>query len=342
MSIQEIRPALEAWLDSGERAAVAVLTECWASAPRRPGARFARSESGAITGNVSAGCVEADLALRLDAVLAGTPGEIVSYGVSDETATGVGLSCGGRIEVFLEVWAPQSPVWQTLYAQLDARVPVILVSMISGSKSGHWVLEASGSILATDVTDTLPVEALEAGTELLPIGGARVVRTSDSPDLLVETFLPPRRLIVVGGTPVGAALARLAHATDVPVCVVEPRLAYGERLEALGIEVVRDWPEEAFGSIRLDSSCAVAVVAHDQRIDEPALTGALLAGCGYVGLLGGRRTRESRVASLLEAGVPESVVDSIHAPIGLNIGADRPAEIAVSILAEVIGVWRGA
>ncbi len=321
MSIQEIRATLEAWRNGGERAAVAVLTESWSSAPRRPGARFARSESGAISGNVSAGCVEADLALRLDAVLAGGPNEVVSYGVSDETAMGVGLSCGGRIELFLD--------------------PAILVSAISESNSGHWLLDGSGRVLAADGTDSIPSGALDAGRALLPAGGTRVLKASDSAMFLVETFLPPRRLIVVGATPVGVALARLAHTSGIPVCVVEPRAAYGDSLESLDIQLYRDWPEEAFDLIRPDASCAVAVVAHDGRLDCEALTRALEAGCGYVGLLGGRRTREARVASLRDAGVAESATASIRAPIGLNIGADRPAEIAVSILAEVIGVWRG-
>ncbi len=341
MSIQEIRATLEAWRDGGERAAVAVLTESWSSAPRRPGARFVRSESGAISGNVSAGCVEADLALRLDAVLAGGPNEVVSYGVSDETAMGVGLSCGGRIELFLEAWSRESPVWPALYQRLDERLPAILVSTISESNSGHWLLDGSGRILAADGTDSIPSGALDAGRALLPAGGTQVLKASDSSIFLVETFLPPRRLIVVGATPVGVALARLAHTTGIPVCVVEPRAAYGESLESLDIQLFRDWPEEAFDLIRPDASCAVAVVAHDGRLDCAALTRSLEAGCGYVGLLGGRRTREARIASLRDAGVAESAAASIHAPIGLNIGADRPAEIAVSILAEVIGVWRG-
>jgi xanthine dehydrogenase accessory factor len=340
MSVQEIRSYLDTWRDGGDPAAVAVLTEAWSSAPRRPGARFVRSESGAIGGNVSAGCVEADLALRLDAILAGGPSEVVSYGVSDDTAIGVGLSCGGRIELFLEAWSPQSPVWPTLYERLDARSPVILVSLISGSASGHWLLDPSGKILAADVPDALPSGSWEEGLTLLPTGGASVLRTADSPTVLVETFLAPRRLIVVGGTPVGVALARLARSTEIPVCIVEPRTAYGVNLESLDIEVLREWPEEAFDRIRLDASCAVAVVAHDDRLDVPALTQALGAECGYVGLLGGRRTREARVASLLEAGVSKGAVEGIRAPIGLDIGADRPAEIAVSILAEVIGVWR--
>ncbi len=342
MSVQEFRPFFEAWRDGGERAAVAVLTESWSSAPRRPGARFARSESGAIGGNVSAGCVEADLAVRLDAVLAGAPSGSVSYGITDETAAGVGLSCGGRIELFLEIWPPESPVWPALYERLDARLSAILITLIDDANGGHWLLDPSGEILTSDAADPLPSGALETGLALLPTGGVRVQRDAGSRAILVEAFLPPRRLIVIGGTPVGAALARLARSADIPVCVVEPRQAYGASLESLDIEVLRLWPDEAFDRIRPDTSCAVAVVAHDDRIDVQALTRALVADCCYVGLLGGRRTREARIASLLDEGIAEVTAAGIRAPIGLDIGADRPEEIAVSILAEVIGVWRGA
>ncbi|MFQ5529618.1 MAG: XdhC family protein, partial [Gemmatimonadota bacterium] len=338
MSVREIRPYLEAWHAEGDRAAIALLTECWSSAPRRPGARFARSESGSIGGNISAGCVEADLALRLDAVLAGEPGDLVSYGISDETAAGVGLACGGRIQLHLEAWSPDSPVWPVLFERLDARAPVVLVTAIGRDERAHWLLDASGALLASDGPESPSATVVEAGHELLSTGGARVLEVTGEPDVFVEALLPARRLIVIGATPVGAALARLASMAAVPVAVVEPREAYGGSLAELDIEVVRLWPDEAFDRIRPDASCAVAVVAHDERIDVQALSGALVAQCPYVGLLGGRRTRESRRASLLAAGHDESLVDRISAPIGLDIGGERPEEIAVGILAEIIGV----
>jgi len=342
VSLPEIRPHLEAWFASGERAAIAVLTECWSSAPRRPGARFARSESGSIGGNVSAGCVEADLALRLDEVLAGASPDPVTYGIPDETAAGVGLACGGTIELQLEIWAPDNPVWPALCELLDSGAPATLVTAMDPGQSAHWLLDASGELVSSDTSGPPPSEAIATGRELAATGGARVLRLENVQPVFVEVLLPARRLIVIGATPVGASLARIALAAGIPVYVVEPRSGYRESLVGTDAEIVESWPAEAFEQIRPDVSCAVAVVAHDERIDVPALAGALTAGCGYVGLLGGRRTREARRATLLEAGFPESLVAGISTPIGLDIGAERPDEIAVAILAEIIGVWCGA
>jgi xanthine dehydrogenase accessory factor len=342
VSFPEIRSHLEAWFAAGERAAVAVLTECWSSAPRKPGARFARSESGSIGGNISAGCVEADLALRLDELLAGASPDLVTYGIPDETAAGVGLACGGTIAVQLEVWESDNPVWQALCERLDSGAPAMLVTTMDSTQSAHWLFDASGKLLASDSSGPPPSEAIAAGRKMVATGGARVLRLENVQPVFVEVLLPARRLIIVGATPVGAALARIALAAGIPVSVVEPRAAYRESLADIDAEIVASWPAEAFEQIGPDVSCAVAVVAHDERIDGPALAGALAAGCGYVGLLGGRRTREARLASLLEAGLSEPLVAAISSPIGLDIGAERPDEIAVAILAEVIGVWRGA
>ncbi len=342
MSFPEIRSHLETWFASGERAAIAVLTECWSSAPRRPGARFARSESGSIGGNVSAGCVEADLALRLDDVLAGGSRDPVTYGIPDETAVGVGLACGGTIKLQLEVWGPDNPVWPALCERLDTGAPTMLVTTMDPEQSAHWILDPSGSLVASDTPGPPPSEAVAIGRKLMATGGARVLRLEDAQPVFLEVLLPARRLIVVGATPVGASLVRIALAAGIPVSVVEPRAGYRESVVDTDAEIVASWPAEAFEQIRLDVSCAVAVVAHDERIDVPALAGALTASCGYVGLLGGKRTREARRNALLEAGVSEPLAAGIYAPIGLDIGAERPDEIAVAILAEVIGVWRGA
>ena len=213
MSAQEIRSFVESWCEAGESFAVALLTETWASAPRRPGARFAVSGSGEIAGNVSAGCVEADLSLRLEALLSGVPSEFVEYGVSDEQASGVGLSCGGRLRLFLRRGACDDPVSTCLHSCLDTGETSILVTLLNPGANQRWVLDGSGTPLATTASEPVPPVAVEAALDLLGSGGARVVRTDAGVDLFVEVFLPPRRLVVVGGTPVGASLARLVAST---------------------------------------------------------------------------------------------------------------------------------
>lgn len=346
MSIEEIRPSVQAWRAAGERYAVAVLTGAWRSAPRLPGARFARSAGGEIAGNVSAGCVEADLAERLDAVLAGAPPGLVDYGVSDETAHGVGLACGGRIEVYLEARAPEDPVWPALLDRLDARDTVFLLTAIPPAGSGRWLVDPEGRVLASDVDGPPPPRAVEAGRARLDTGGVEVVgrdiAAGEDPPTLVEVLLPARRLIVAGATPVGAALARLAYAAGIPVRVIEPRAAYAASLVDSGVVVDDRWPDEALAALAPDRSTAVAIVAHDARLDAAALEAALAAPSGYVGLLGGGRTRRQRFETLREAGVDETRIGTVRAPIGLDIGAELPAEIALAVLAEIVAVWRGA
>lgn len=358
MSIEEIRPRVEKWRAAGERYGVAVLTGAWRSAPRKPGARFVRSESGEIAGNVSAGCVEADLAERLARVLAGDVPSTVTYDVSDETAHGVGLACGGRIDVFLEARAPDEPVWPALLERLDARVTVFLVTDTSSGAAAHWLVAPDGDVLASDTDRSPPPDAVEVGREMLDTGGVRMIRaetgadgaasdadaaTDDAPaPTLVEVFLPSRRLIVVGATPVGAALARLARAAGIDVEVIEPRSAYADALRDTDVEVDERWPEEALPPRAPDRSTAVAVVAHDARLDVAALETALRSPAGYVGLLGGGRTRRARFEALREAGMEEERISAVYAPIGLDIGAEKPAEIALAILAQIVAVWRGA
>jgi len=350
MSLQEIRPHVEAWRTAGERYAVAVLTGAWHSAPRRPGARFARSAGGEITGNVSAGCVEADLAERLDAVLAGDPPTFVTYGVSDETAHGVGLACGGTIEVHLAARSPTDPVWPELMQRLDARDTVLLLTDVSGAGAGRWLVTPDGDVLVADATGVPPEPALATGRRLSDTGGVAVVDargadasgTSAEPATIVEVLLPARRLVVVGAAPVGAALVRLALAAGVPVEVIEPRTAYAAALDDVPLAVDGRWPDEALTDGDADPSTAVAVVSHDERLDVAALEAALRRPYGYVGLLGGGRTRRRRFEALREAGVSEERMAGVHAPIGLDIGAERPAEIALAILAQIVAAWRGA
>jgi xanthine dehydrogenase accessory factor len=341
MSVQEIRSFVESCCEADEPFAVALLTETWASAPRRPGARFAATAGGRIAGNVSAGCVEADLALRLERLLAGGPAGFVDYGVTDETAMGVGLSCGGRMRLFLRRGACQDPLREVLLQRVDSGQQSVLVTALDADRDRRWLLDGTMAVVGSTVEQPVLDEALEAARTALDTGASRVVE-ADSGALFVEAVLPDRRLVIVGGTPVGVQLARLAAAVEIPVVVIEPREAYATAVADSGAELKREWPKEAMPAIRLDSSCAVAVVAHDGKLDVPALEAGLAAGCVYVGLLGGRRTRESRLEELAELGFDQSRLDRIRAPIGIEIGAETPREIAISILAQVVAAWRGA
>lgn len=344
MNLDEVRDAVARWRASGTRYGEAVVVSTWHSAPRRPGARFLRAATGEIAGNVSAGCVEADLSLRLDAVLAGEAPSVATYGVADETAHAVGLACGGTIEVWLAERGPRDPVWPALVEHVAARrAGMLLTDLSEGGSSGRWLLGPDGGVLERDASiSPLPPEAaIAAGRDLFATGGVAIIGDDTASRTLVEVFLPARRLVVVGATPIGVALESLARTAGVAVSVIEPRSGYAGLL-ADGADLDERWPDEALAALGPDHTTAIAVVAHDARIDEAALSTALESSAGYIGLLGGRKTREARFASLSEIGVEPGELERVHAPIGLNIGAETPAEIALSILAQIVAAWRGA
>ena len=344
MSFKEIHRPLVEWAERGETAAVATLIGVRRSAPRDPGARFAVSEGGHIAGSVSSGCVEGDLHERLRGLLAGDEPGIVSYGISDELAATVGLSCGGEIDVFLDRHDPEDPVWPALAAALVAGAPVVLVTGLDGPVRSRHILVGSGGAVGTLGEAGADARARELAAPLLGHSGTARDAGEESEsggELFAESYAPPPRLAIVGATPVAEALCAFAARDGFEVVVIDPRGAFASPDRFPGAHaVIEAWPDEALEEIEADRFTSVVVLTHDAKLDEPALAGALAAGCGYVGLLGGRRTQTARREALRERGVSETDLERIHGPVGLDIGARSPTQIAVSILAELIAEGR--
>lgn len=332
----------------GEPWAEAALVGVRRSAPRAPGARFAVGEDGSTAGSISAGCVEADLREHMLAALRSKPREeprIVTYGISDEAALGVGLACGGEIDVLIRCHEPGEPVWNHL--------PALLAAASAGQTGGALLTGLSPEILG--LQRLVPSDGRPVGTwgdaaldrmvpgsteDLLAREGSEALDLSSGHRVFVDRVLPPRRLLVVGATPVAAALAAMAPAVGYRVTVVDPRSALAGSSDFEGIDVHIGWPEDILAEAVLDAWTDMAVLAHDDRIDVGALEAALKAGCRYVGLLGGSRTQRIRREALIAAGWSADEVARIRGPIGLEIGASTPAEIAASILAEMIAIRR--
>ncbi|MDH3732746.1 MAG: XdhC family protein [Gemmatimonadota bacterium] len=349
MSWREVRGALGKWAKRGDTAAVATLIEVRRSAPRSPGARFAVSSTGELAGSVSSGCVEGDLHEHLSALLTGAPSALLSYGITDEMAAGVGLSCGGEIDVLIEPHPAWDPVWDALDAAIDRNTPAVLVTgladpirgkrlLITATGAGH----AEGVALVIGSLGPGPIDELARHTALEIIGRTGTHRLNldeDDPDTQVfaETFAPPPRLAIVGATPIAEALCAFAARVGFDVTIVDPREAFArpERFPDAA-QLIVEWPDTAFERLGLDRFASVVVLTHDAKLDEPALEAALGAGCGYVGLLGGRRTQLKRREALVAAGFDGEDLDRIKGPIGLDIGARSPSQIAVSVIAELI------
>jgi len=304
--VRNVLPTLERWTDEGLRAAVAILIGTEGSAPLEPGAAFAVSERGDVAGTVTGGCVEPALYEEAQAILAGAPACRVTYGVADEDAFEVGLPCGGTIHVFVTAVEPE------LVRELAAAVAA----------------ERSGAL-------DVPLDG----------GPLRLVSLEDAPEATAERFVlavtPRPRLFVVGAIDHAAALASVGRLLGyrVTVCDPRPRFLTRERFPDAD-ELAVEWPERVIAREVLDERSAVCVLTHDPKLDVPALRAALASPAGYVGAMGGRRTTEARLERLRAEGVSEDDLARIHAPIGLDLGAKAPAEVAVAVAAELVALSR--
>ncbi len=309
-----------AWHRDGRGAALATVVETWGSAPRPVGAQLAVSGRSEIAGSVSGGCVEgAVVAEALDALETGRP-TILEFGVSDDEAFAVGLACGGTIRVLVE------PVGEA--------VPEDLLADLVAARAAQEPIAYAVDTQAWTRSLLRPGDAL--------VGGRFA---SDRSGFEGETFVavlnPPLRLIVVGGVHVAQPLVEMARQLGHAPTVVDPREAFASPDRFPGTALSHDWPDEALRGLALDARCAVVMLTHDPKLDDPALMVALPSPAFYVGALGSTRTHAKRVARLTEAGIAQDELARLHAPIGLPIGAASPAEIALAILAEITARLRG-
>lgn len=345
MSMRSIREALTRWAGRGDDVAVATLIAVRRSAPLPPGARFAISAPGELTGSISSGCVESDLHERLTAVLDGGAPSSVTYGITEEMAAGVGLSCGGEIDVLLDRFDPASPVWRRMWELQDAATPAVLLTGASdATRSRHLLIEPGEATTGSLGSDEYDERARDRADELLGRTDARVIELVEGDPqsaVFAESFVEPPRLAIVGATPIGQALCSMAATTGFEVVVIDPREAFLGR-DRFPAAVLLDgrWPDEALEALDLDPRTSVVVLTHDEKLDEPALQTALRSRCGYIGLLGGRRTQRQRREALEALGFEPDDVARVRGPVGLDIGARTPEQIAVSILAELVSMDR--
>lgn len=308
-----------AWVDAGQGAVLATVIETWGSAPRRVGAQLVVSGQGDMQGSVSGGCVEGAVVVEaLEALEKGAP-RVLEYGVSDGDAFAVGLACGGTMRILVEpIGAGGMPV-EILRDLVRAR---------AGRKAVAYEVALDGSARAL-VTDGYSDRFRMDRSGLNEAG---------------ETFIaihnPPLRLIIVGAVHIAQHLAGMAQGAGFDPLVVDPREAFGSEARFPDAAIINDWPDDALKTIGVDARCAVVLLTHDPKLDDPALHIALASDAFYIGALGSKRTHASRVERLTETGFTPAQIGRINGPIGLNIGASGPAEIAVSILAQMIQTLR--
>ena len=315
-----IPEAALAWLGAGKGAALATVVETWGSAPRPRGAQLAISSDAEMAGSVSGGCVEgAVVAEALEALEDGRP-RMLEFGVSDADAFAVGLACGGTIRVMVEPidagdGPPRALIEALAAARAERRATVYAV------RPGDWSRR-----LVAGPDDPLWPEAAAA---------LRADRSGFAGDWFLGVHNPPLRMAIVGAVHIAQALAPMARLAGYDVAVIDPRGAFASEARFPGVRLLDGWPDEALAAFGLDARTAVVTLTHDPKLDDPAIRAALDAPVFYLGCLGSTRTHAKRVARLEQAGYPAEAIARIEAPVGLDIGAASPAEIAVSVLAQV-------
>ena len=309
------------WHRDGRRVAVAFVVATWGSAPRPAGSMLVIDAEGAMEGSVSGGCVEgAVIVAAMDAITDGKS-RLLDFGVSDDEAFAVGLACGGQIRVLVDPVGKAMPV-EVLEALVDAEVAKTPVA---------YVAALDGPARSVAAADDYPVRfrADRSGVE-------------EDGKTFVVVRNPPLRMIIVGAVHIAQFLVPMARACGYAPVLIDPRGAFGSAARFPGEDVRDDWPDEALAALAPDTRTAVVTLTHDPKLDDPAIMATLRGPAFYLGCLGSNRTHGKRLDRLKAAGFSEDEVARIHAPVGLNIGGKSPAEIAVSIMAQVTAVLRGA
>ncbi|MEM9921966.1 MAG: XdhC family protein [Bacteroidota bacterium] len=339
--MKELLPALDSWLIDEKPFALATVIRTWGSAPRPIGSVMAITAEMEMAGSVSGGCVEGAVVTAASEVIDNGLSKRLAYGVADEDAWSVGLSCGGKIQVFLErsmafsAQTSEKAVWTSLVECLKSNKSCVLLTKLAEGEACHALVYPDGHSVGAEIGEALKNTALQSYKE-------RKSQTIEleSDQWFVRVFPRRSQLLIVGAAHITVDLVQLAQLFDFETLVIDPRKAFLNKTQfATPPDKLFDqYPDDVLPNLDLDEYTYAAVLSHDPKIDDPALQTLLRSNVAYIGGLGSRKTQAKRRARLEASGFTEAEIDRIHAPIGVDINAKKPREIALSILSEIIKV----
>ncbi|HEX4656779.1 MAG TPA: XdhC/CoxI family protein [Streptosporangiaceae bacterium] len=374
--MRDILDPISKWWDAGETFGLATVVRTFSSAPREPGAAMAVAADGEVVGSVSGGCVEGAVYELANEVKENGQPVLQRYGISDDDAFAVGLTCGGIIDIFVEPASQGSfPELGEVAAAVRAGDPVAVATVIAGPGqvgarrviwptadapgavkagaapgpgSGPDARRSSGTLGSSGRLDQA-VDDDARGMLAQGLTGVRRYgpdgeRRRDELSVFVQSFAPPPRMLVFGAIDFAAAVAREGKFLGYRVTVCDARPIFATRARFPDAdEVVTDWPHRYLAGQTVDARTVICVLTHDPKFDVPLLEVALRTPAGYIGAMGSRRTHDDRLARLREAGLTEDELARLRSPIGLDLGARTPEETAVAIAAELIQLrWGGS
>ncbi len=318
------------WLARDGRVALATVIDTWGSAPVPVGGQMAVAVDGQFQGSVSGGCIEGEIITAASEVIEDGPPRSLAFGVDDETAWSVGLPCGGKVRVLVERLEKSNgglALLDKAIAAEKSRTGLVLRTRLSDGR--RQVFERDQSELPEEIAARFK-------------SGKSVLQTIAGDEFFVQALLPPARIIIIGATHIAQIVAQIARLAGYEIIVVDPRTAFASADRFKDVTLHPEWPQDALPRIGLDPYTALVVLAHVAHIDDEALKVALRAECLYIGALGSARNHAKRTERLAEAGFTAVEIARIKCPIGVDIGAQTPAEIAISVMAEVISAVRGS
>jgi xanthine dehydrogenase accessory factor len=327
-----IKIALD-WDNEGREVALATVIATWGSSPVPVGSQLVVDSRGTFEGSVSGGCIEGAVITEALEVIENSRPKRLFFGVSNERAWEVGLACGGEIEIYVEKLEPNRALYKDVMAlKMDQRSFYLVTDLINHDKvlirpDIPGALEDLNPLMREAVSDVLHNEI-------------SITRQINGKSYFIQGFHPDPQLIIIGAVHIAGPLAGMAESAGYNVTIIDPRAIFASEERFPDTRLILEWPDAAMEKMTLHSRTAVVALTHDPKLDDPALKIALRSDVFYIGALGGRKTHASRRERLRFEGFSEDQISRIHGPIGLDINARTAAEIAVSVLAEIIAERR--
>ncbi len=306
------------WASEGEPVVLATVIETWGSAPRRVGAQMAIGLNGKMQGSVSGGCIESAVVSEAQEAIETKSIRLLEYGVSNEDAFSVGLACGGKIRVMLEPVGHTISL-ETLQKLVNFRKNKVSVACVVNIITGETKLQTEGY------------------SERFMKGFSGF---EEENKIFVTVHNSPIRVMIVGAVHIAQNLVKLAKIANFDPIVVDPRSGFANSERFKSETIIEEWPDTALSQKSIDRNTAIVLLTHDPKLDDPALKIALNSEAFYIGALGSKKTHAARVDRMKGLGFGVDSTNRISGPVGLDIGASNPAEIAISILAEIISKLR--
>ena len=337
--MKDLFKTIAIWANKNKPFAVATVIQTWGSSPRPVGSTMIISEEMEMAGSVSGGCVEGAVIKAALPLIENGIGQRLAYGVTDEDAWAVGLSCGGKMQVFAERFlafderGEEQAAWNQLKACLEENEPCVLLTKTVDGQGSHTVVLPDGQIYGQAISEGLKNESLRAYNE-------RKSQVIEEGGYFAQVFSRKSQMLIIGAAHITVDLVKLAGMYGFETVVIDPRGVFAKKTQFPNApdQLFEKYPSEVLPDFSLDAYTYAVILSHDPKIDDNALHILLKSEVAYIGALGSRKTHAKRVARLQEAGFSEEEIVRVHAPIGVDINAQTPGEIALSVMGEIIKV----